>query len=230
MQLFLAAIAAVALSTPLQAVIDNPKSELSPDQAHTISSSIRASPELEAQLAALAADGRLKGIRVEPLDQLHMSGPFSAGIEDGFLVFTPTYLDLLSKNKPFDIVYPHEIYPNNYVFALGHLAYHLANPAPPMSLGPIEYSKLRLEQEARAFIQGWNDVVDAAAQENGGKPLTGAQAGLLLLNFRYRFAFIPANQSAPKVHFEVDGKLNPNAYNVNVTEGKLGNSPIPDIM
>ena len=65
------------------------------------------------------------------------------------------------------MVYPGDILPNNTVFALGHLAYHLG-AAPTDPRGSQGYVVQKLVEQAAAFIQGWNDVVDAAQRETAG--------------------------------------------------------------
>ena len=53
-----------------------------------------------------------------------------------------------------------------------------------------DYVAMMLDQEARAYIRAWNDALDTAVKQNKDKPLKPAQIGTLMLNMRYRFAFL----------------------------------------
>lgn len=86
----------------------------------------------------------------------------------------------------------------------------------------------RLTNEAAAFIQGWNDMIDAAVQENAGKPLTTQQVGFLILNLRYRFAFSNAS-SKSAVAFASDGTIVADDNNIGAIVSALENSPIADL-
>ena len=75
------------------------------------------------------------------------------------------------------------------------------------------FVKAHIEQDARSFIQGWNDVVDAAVRENGGKPLTVQQQGMLILNFRYR-AVLVDKDNQHKIAWSPSGAIEPTGQNV----------------
>lgn len=58
-----------------------------------------------------------------------------------------------------------------------------------------------------------NDVVEAALRDNGNKPLTARQSGSLMLNLRYRAAFI-GNDTMKKLEWSNTGRIEPKTRNV----------------
>jgi len=145
------------------------------------------------------------------------------------MIFSAEFLGAQKGNRLFDVVYPDDILPNNTVFALGHLAYHLE--APPIDpRNPQAYVLRKLVEEAYAFAQGWNDVVDAATRQNGGHQLSKRQVAQLLMNMRYRFAFLTAIQQKPqKLELSDDGRVEVNSANMSAIATALANSKITDI-
>jgi hypothetical protein len=80
-------------------------------------------------------------------------------------------------------------------------------------------------EDARSFIQGWNDVVDAAIQENKGQSVTARQQSNLLLNLRYRAVFI---RDVSKLSFSASGEIAPSDQNVSVLASALGTTGLLD--
>ena len=120
-----------------------------------------------------------------------------------------------------DAVRPDDMLPNNLVFVLGAFAFHLQAPPslPPSPSNVAQFIQAQVERDAHAFLEGWNDVVEAAAHDNGGKPLTIPQFSSLMLNLRYRGLFT-AKDTMNKLQWMSTGRLEPNARNVTaVAEG-----------
>ncbi|MDT8992399.1 hypothetical protein RQP54_16115 [Curvibacter sp. APW13] len=217
-------LSANALSGPpspnaeLDAVLHKLSDSTSPEQSAQISSSIAASPALTEQLNELATTRKITEIRVIPLEAIPPSQGvrFGASLHGTQLLLAANLLTELTKNRLHDVVRPNDVLPNNTTFVISHIAFHAKTSDDLAKLdsdlgrmlderrktsGSHEYTDLlllgqnkRMENEASAFIQGWNHVVDAATQTNGGKTLTAEQVVTLLLNLRYRFAFAKALQ------------------------------------
>jgi hypothetical protein len=147
---------------------------------------------------------------------------------DGKMVFMPVFLQNVAANQPWDVRQPDSIAPNNMVFVLGHLAAHIKAPPPVpkegrgdlLSMGSSLFD--RLAGESSADIQGWNDVVDAATQQNGGKPPTGQQTAYLLMSLRYRAVFFNSLKNAKqKVAVAPSGRIEPTQDNINALMAAL---------
>jgi len=197
------------------------------DQAAQLSQAIEASPALADQLSSLVVSGKLTSIQVRPAGQ----GLFGGFLENGGMVFTVPFLQAQVKKRLFDVVREGDILPDNLVFCVGHLAYHLAVKPVQVSdaANPIDFANKRVALEAAAFIQGWNDVVDAAVQANGGKELSGGQAGSLLMNLRYRFAFMKAFKQPEKLEMGQTGRIELTQQNINAIAEALKTSAITDV-
>jgi hypothetical protein len=129
-------------------------------------------------------------------------------------------------------VYPGDILPNSTTFVLAHLAYHLATPLPNPKQFPImkSFVAAMLDHEARAYIQAWNDTLDAAVQQNANRPLTPGQVGNLMLNMRYRFVFTKAlAQTTDKLEITPSGVIDETEANTKAVETALETSSIADI-
>ena len=81
--------------------------------------------------------------------------------------------------------------------------------------------------DARAFIQGWNDVIEAATRENG-KPLTAHQQARVLLNLRYRAVFL-APLSERRIAATPSGTIEPTDRHVLAIVQRLGEMNVLDI-
>lgn len=210
--------ASPAPNADLAAVLHKLSDSASPEQSAQISNAIAASPALTEQLNELAASRKITEIRVVALEAIPPSQGvrFGASLHGTQLLLAASLLTELTKNRLYDVVRPNDVLPNNTTFVISHIALHAKTSDELAKLdsdlgrmlderrkttGSHEYTDLlllgqnkRMENEASAFIQGWNHVVDAATQTNGGKTLTAEQLVPLLLNLRYRFAFAKALQ------------------------------------
>jgi len=227
-----------AAGDPLAFVLAPFKAQASADQQAQLSAALAASTALREQLIALARKGTLRAIRLgDPAGQDGApGGPFGAYLKGSDIVLTAPLLEAERQNRLFDVVIKDEIWPNNLVFALGRLAYHAANPAglhPEKGPNPPKdqdaYVAARILDVARADVQGWNDVVDAAKEANHGKRLTVPQIGSLLMNLRYRAAFLKA-QDLPTASLDIPNTgIIAGEANIAAIAGALRSLPLDDV-
>jgi len=193
-----------------------------PEQYQQILGAVNASPMLAKELEILVARRKLAAITVLP-GHNSAGSPYNAWADRSAIVLHADFLKAQRANRAVDVTHADDILPNNTVFCLGHLAYHLAIEDPsPQGTSLQVYLRQRLEREAGAFMQGWNNVVDAAVHANGGKPLGSRQVAQLLLNMRYRFALMKAEISP-------NGYIETNPRNIDAIVGVLRVSPLTDI-
>jgi hypothetical protein len=104
---------------------------------------------------------------------------------------------------------------------------HVAYDATPWAL---EGMKIRMEEEASAWIDGWNDMVEAAATSNGGKPASLAQVSDMLFNFHYRPMIMQAMGAKPdKAMIDINGKFARDDHNVAAFVAALRTSRQADV-
>lgn len=239
-------------SGPLKAIIDNLRQRATNDQYQLITRAIVASPALAKQLSSLASNGLITTFSIDtPSSGSARPSTFGAGISGTDWVFKSSFLEEQGTARIYDVVGNDDILPNNMVFALGHLAFHAQSeeqfkkdeealkgmtnsgvvPSEAKSKGfsnPMErWIDLRLRYEAGAFIQGWNDVYDAAALENHGNPLSANQVGSLMLNLRNRTVFLKTMKDHKL--FSGSGRIEPTAANVDAIVVVLHGSQMIDI-
>lgn len=196
----------------LQAIVDAFARQSPPDQYRQLGDALAASPALTSQLNGLAAAGRLTGIDISPHLQNAM---FHATIEKGHIVFAPDFLPQVATRLLYDVVHPGDLWPNNLVFVLGSLALHLATPPVSMNTDANSFVQASMRKDASAFIQGWNDVMDAARKANGNRQVTGQQFSSLVLNLRYRAVFIKGGVNE-RIKWSEAGTISPTEENVSV--------------
>ncbi len=225
------------INTSLDAVLRKLSSSTPGNEVPQIEQAIHASPALLGQLDALASSGKLKTIAVKSGDVAVVinGASFGAAFDTDGMVLAETFLGKQNR-MAYDVRTPNEVLPNNTVFVLGHLAYHLRDTqyveeAAHRAANEDAFMTQVMRNEAGAFIQGWNDVVDAATVANGNKPLLPGQVGQLLINLRYRSAFLRAMnaKSGQKLAFLKDGRIEASDQNLNVMAAALRNSPMADI-
>jgi hypothetical protein len=247
--------AAASSGAALQGVMAELRAHSSPEQYEMFQEAIDASPVLARQLNELADDGRLRRFAVgDPSDLPPKTGPFSAWISGTTWAFTPQFVQKQAKTRVYDVVQPGDILPDNMVFALGHLAYKAetmaaveaslqalkAQASAPRQQQSVLLSQptnlllqvrdLHMNNEAGAFIKAWNDTVDAAVHENGGKELTVKQAVTVLLNLRYRSVFVKAMESTDhRLTIANNGYVEANQANLAAMVQVLSTSPVYDV-
>jgi hypothetical protein len=232
----LAAVALLISAVPAQAEISGPLADVltgfqakaSPDQVKQVSDAITASPPLQARLEKLAADGTLKGIDLVAQEDERLDDNKGAVITHGHILFTSKFLLGQPPHRRMDAASKADLDPpDNLVFVLSHLSYHLENPLDLKSLPASNDARANVfvRNEARAYIQGWNDLIDAEARLKG-RPVTAAEAASLLPNFKYREFFIKANGKLAQV--SPDGHLAPDGRNLQAMTSALFESQVPD--
>lgn len=229
-----AATPAPAATPALDAVLQKLASSAPDSDVARIKKAIHASPALLGQLDALASSGKLRSITVKPGEVALASNgaSFGAAFDAEGMVFSEAFLGKQSR-MAYDVRIPNEILPNNTVFLLGHLAYHLRDAqyveqAAHRSATEDAFMAEVMRNEAAAFIQGWNDVVDAATLANGNKRLSGGQVGELLINLLYRSAFIKAMNAKgdQKLNFLKDGRIETSEQNLSAMAAALRDKPL----
>ena len=208
-----------SVETELKPIIDKLARTASSQQFSQIIGAARA-PQLAQQLGRLVAQGKLTEIRI-----VASKGPkpFGGWVDGTTIYFTADFLrdQLTYRGRTF---HANDIVPNNTVYCLGHLAYHLAAGI----LEPGKFPKLdefvrkSLEIEAGGYIQGYNDVMDAAMQVNGGKALNERQALPVLMNPWYQDALGQAKLSPT-------GTIELTAQNIALVAGSLRALKIKDL-
>lgn len=211
-----------SIETDLKPVIDKLARTASTQQFSQIIDAARASPKLATQLARLIAQGKLTELRIVPAKPA--GSLFGAWVNGSTIFVTADFLKAQLGHAESPLHARATILPNNTVYLLGHLAYHLSagQPDPRSSARMDEFIRKKLEIEAGAYIQGFNDVVDAAVQSNGGKPLTDRQHLLLLLNSRY-------DKALGKAKLSPTGTIEPDAQNIAAVVGALKELPVAAI-
>jgi hypothetical protein len=229
--------ASVAPNGELERLLGKLASTAGSDQYQQIEGAVKSSSHLIDQLNGLAASGNLTEIVVltsAAALNAPKPGPFGAWTTGNSMVFTETLLSQLRKNREYDVIYPDDILPNNTTFVLGHLAFHLQAGKVAVTPGDAahldDYIAAMLDQEARAYIQAWNDALDVAVQQNDDKPLTPHQIANFMLNMRYRFAFLAAlKQPTEKIRIERNGVIEESESNAKAIATALKHSPLADI-
>lgn len=220
-------------SPALQKLLDRLSKQHTPE-GDQIVTAITDSPSLAMQIDSLLASHKLKQIDIAA------SNPGKVILGD-HLIFDSGLLSHLRSDHPHENAVPGSpayLLADNTVFVLGHLAWHVAHDndgaaaqqaamqdamAHPMPGGGINLDGVlggaingRMRNEASAFLQGWNDTVDAAARAKGA-PLTPKDAADLLLNLRYRSYFLAAlPDSGDRLGFTDDGHLPLDDHNLNL--------------
>jgi hypothetical protein len=197
----------------LAAILDSYKGQSTPLQYKQVSEAIALSPSLARELGAAADTGRLKGVRVADPEQAP-NGPFRATIEEGWIVFAADFLPQVAPLRLQHVVRATDIVPDNLVFVLGAFAFHLLSPPGLRPATREAFIQAAMERDARAFLNGWNDLVDWATHGNRDQPLSIEQSGSLLLNLRYRAVFIGNQDTFRKLDWSGGGRLEPNTRNV----------------
>ena len=194
----------------LQSIVDTLAQHSSLQQHKQFGDALAASGALAGQLNAAAESGRLTGIEISPQ---RPSNRFSATILDKQIVLAADFLPQLGKQRYYDVAMPDDILPDNLVFVLGAFASWLVAPEVSPDQGLNGYMTASLNRNARGFIQGWNDVVDAAVRQNGKRPLSMPQLGSLMMNLRYRVVFTNATASTA-LKWSPTGTIDPSDQNV----------------
>jgi hypothetical protein len=248
--------AVAAPNGPLRSILSKLQSSATTDQYRTFEEAINASPALTEQINELATTGQLATFTIGERSALPMPGsPFSAYVSGTTWAFTPEFVQQQAKTRYMDVVMPGDILGDNMVFALGELAYNtkwasqvatsekavkaqFAYGAQTAKLTGAhvdgtdflkQMMALHIGNTAMGFIQGWNDMLDAAVRENDGRQLSIRQVVSLMMNFRYRGVFMKALHAAHPLHYENDGRIEPNEANRDALIEAFKTMPLYDL-
>lgn len=208
----------------LQSIVDVLAQHSSLQQHKQLGDALGASGALAGQLNAAAESGRLTGIEISAR---RPSNLFAATILDKRIVLAADFLPQLGKQRYYDVAMPDDILPDNLVFVLGAFASWLVTPPVSSDLDRHGYLTASANRNARGFIQGWNDVVDAAVRQNGKRPLSMPQLASLMMNLRYRVVFTNSVTSNA-IKWSATGTIEPSAQNIAAVAGGLRNMKLLD--
>ncbi|HLO92952.1 MAG TPA: hypothetical protein VK195_01440, partial [Burkholderiaceae bacterium] len=217
----------------LAAVLQDLKDTSGPEAHAQIAAAVEASAQLRGRMEDLLSRGRFKGFVVLPKAQLiaGKGGRFGGYVDDSKIVLSSEFLTQLKRSRYFDVVESDDVPPNNTTFALAHLLHHLEHPKPaPLGMPILAFLQASMQQEASAFIVGWNAMLEAAETSNGGRPLNSRQQAQLLLNTRYAFALhLGMQNKAQELKFDERGAIELNEANITAIATPLPKAPMADI-
>jgi hypothetical protein len=225
-------------------LLDRVTISASSGQQKQIVDAIAASPTLTSRFGEFAANGKLTAIDVVEARATGrasgpfaasppVQGPFAAALDGSRIVLSSQLLSTLRNGRLLDTGSADDLYPDQTVFVLAHLAYHLAEPIAPKPKPGEDvdsFAARRLESEANAYIHAWNVTVDEAAHRRGGVALSADQITSLQLNCRYRFALLgirSRNIDGPAQ--SPSGKIEPTPSNIQAVMQTLRLSAIADL-
>lgn len=220
-------------------------------RANTVIAAMKTSPQLVAQLNALAASGLLKGLRLAAAGP---AGRFGASCQDGVMIFTPQFIDGQMPAGGGDSAGRQGVAQRNIVFILGYMAAKLgaaqtmaadeakrdadlkaqiaATPkGQPFNADAFLSHGLQanIQNEARAYLEGYNDEVDAAMAAKGGK-LNPPEAFQLLREGRNTRPVLEAAMLPPGDRLVPIGTLQfpPEEHNLKAVASVLAHTAVPD--
>jgi hypothetical protein len=191
-------------SGELASILDRVTIPASSGQQQQIVDAVTASPALSSRFGELVANGKLTAIDVVEARATGrasgpfagappVKGPFAAALDGSRIILSSQLLSMLRNGRLLDTASADDVLPDQTVFVLAHLAYHLREPIAPTPKPGEDvdsFTARRLESEANAYIYAWNTTVDEAVHRRGGAALNADQITSLLLNCRYRFALV----------------------------------------
>jgi hypothetical protein len=158
--------------------------------ANTVIAALKTSPQLVDQLNGLAASGLLKGLEIA----VGQPGRSLASHQDGVIRLTPQFVDGQMPAGGGDAAHRQDMAQRNIVFILGYMAAKLrsaqdvaaddakraadlkaqiaATPkGQPFNADAFLKGGLQsnIRNEARAYLEGYNDEIDAAMAAKGGR-------------------------------------------------------------
>ena len=254
MTFLIAAIASTPLLVPstLQPLLDEFAAHAEPAEARQVQAALESSAPLAAQVSGLLDAHRLVAIR-RPEAGRHPPGPFGAWQADGVIYLTTQFLyDQANSPHVFHTLDYSKNNPDNLVFSLGHLAYHVQNAAaiqacgehkpnlpksdgdphdPPVDLTASVQTAVHcmLNYEARADIQGWNDMIAAAVHDHHGEALAPREIADLFMKFRYWYLFNASMKGTTKLVLPPSGILLDDDHNVTAIVEALGKLSVADV-
>ena len=225
-------------------------------QCRQVVNAVQASIKLGKQLEALTTKGIVQHIAIiDSKDLPKIRGvALSASFSGKTIYIDAAMLDLLRKGEETIAESDPNFIPNNLTFILGHLAYHAeheqemkqfedqwrnnlkenmrtATQKTPFDATQmlIESQAKHLQEEAAAYLYGWNIMLDAMAEKLHVNSLDIMQVNQLLHNFRYRMYILKAMSVQPTpVAIGADGHIELNQQNVVAMAEALKRSNLAD--
>jgi hypothetical protein len=165
-----AAVTVSPAPNPVRSMLDSFAQDADATHGAELAAAVAASPKLADQLGLLAVRGQLRGFALRPAPA-QGAGAWS---EAGVISFTPLFLD--RQSHPTSRLDTVDYAPDELVFILGVMASRLETEA---ATAVAASDQARAAYEARAFLQGWNDELDAAIQAKGALLTAGEAFDLL---------------------------------------------------
>lgn len=203
---------------------------------------LQKSDSIKKKASALKEAGKPLKISVMPAGELpapkgKLFGGFIAG---DTMVFSYDFLKSFRSGRIHDVVYDDDVAPDHTVFAIAHLLHHLetkdAFSAEKYGKYVEAHLKARLDDEASAWIFGWNSLIEAATNKNGGKALTQRQVTQLLMDFQYRSILFKAMKVGPSAGTDPNaldllpsGSIDDNRRNIDAIVEALKSSQLANI-
>lgn len=225
-------------------------------QCRQVVNTAKASTKLVKQLEALVAKEIVQHITiVDSKDLPKIRGvTLSASFSGKIIYIDAAMLDLLRKGEEAIVESAPNFIPNNLVFILGHLAYHAEheqemkqfedqwrnnlkeNMRTASQKAPFDATQMlldsqakHLQEEATAYLYGWNIMLDATAEKLHVNSLDIMQVNQLLHNFRYRTYILKAMSVQPThIVIGADGHIELNQQNVAAMAEALKRSNLAD--
>lgn len=217
----------------------------SSDARQQIVDAIASSPTLAGRVDGLITQGRLTAIDVvEPTTSSSrgtgpfaaaepVRGPFAAAIDGSTIVLSSGLLRMLRTARLVDVANPADVFPNQTLFVLAHLTDHLEHPVsrmPQRGENIDAYQSRMIGGEATAYVAAWNATVEEAIHRRNDAALSATQVASLLVNCRYRFAYLTTSgKPAVAPQLSPSGLIEPTPANLDAISQTLRTSSIADL-
>lgn len=204
------------------------KSTSSPEEFKQVADTLAEAPHIADYLNEIPD---FKGFKVVDLKDRGSKNPYAGFVKNGHIVLARELLQSLKQRQYMHHSPAGTILPNQMVFVLSHLAFHLkGNDKPnPRAPSPGIFAERMLKYEARAYIHSWNALIDWAIAQNQAKPLEVFQIGELMLQSRYRGPVNSAHQQTPKLVMEASGHIKETESNVAALSQAIAKLPVSEI-
>lgn len=226
-------------NSKLNLVLEQLKVSTNSNNYDQIVGAINVSPTLISEFNKLSESGKFTGFIIANKKEIsgnkeiknnNMVSVFGGFISGSKIIITTEFLQELKKDRIYDVIYSDDIRPNNTVFALSHFVYHLNFPVDIAKYSsPMDYANAKINNEASAFIESWNAMLEVAQKNNNNKVLSNRQVGQLFMNTRYKFVFIISDKQPNLLKFSSDGSIERNKSNIEAIASSLVNSKMADL-
>lgn len=224
-------VANETLNPEIALILNELHATVKDDDYQQIANAISSSEMLQTELSDLIKTHQFASFIVLPREQMkdYPKVMWFSGFTEGKKIILTTELLQEVRNRSW---VEGEMIPNDTVFILSHLLYHIKNPIDARDYQTRnEFIEVVSKEEAKAFIMAWNSMLLSAEKTNNGNPLSIKQFSPLLLNARYRFVYIGAMKSKTqnKLQFSPRYMIELTDSNIMSIVEKLSDSSIADI-